>query len=222
MGEGLRLGQDVLNRTSKVRAEGREIAEVHEKRLANNPAWPNDVLMSSRIKPPPLTALARCKMSSTRCQIPARISDRNRRRSSAASTRSARRTAIADAILFLEAFAERLPENFGHRSTVLISLRDAVRHRLENAANMHTAADLHVRPWFSNRADLKAVGVASDLRNTRRPASRNGIDSAMAAQKTALPPRSQPGESRRCGQGFESTRGFDPWNGVRLSCNCTK
>jgi hypothetical protein len=90
MGEGLRLGQDVLNRTSKVRAEGREIAEVHEKRLANNPAWPNDVLMSSRIKPPPLTALARCKMSSTRCQIPARISDRNRRRSSAASTRSAR------------------------------------------------------------------------------------------------------------------------------------
>jgi hypothetical protein len=26
---------------------------------------------------------------------------------------------------------------------------------LESAANMHTAADLHVRPWFSNRADLK-------------------------------------------------------------------
>jgi hypothetical protein len=27
--------------------------------------------------------------------------------------------------------------------------------RLESVANAHTAADLHVRPWFSNRSDLK-------------------------------------------------------------------
>src|ERR1700722_6374828 len=29
-------------------------------------------------------------------------------------------------------------------------------HRLESIANARTAADLHVRPWFSNRADLKS------------------------------------------------------------------
>ncbi len=31
-------------------------------------------------------------------------------------------------------------------------------NRLESAANVHTAADLHVRPWFSNRADLESRG----------------------------------------------------------------
>jgi hypothetical protein len=30
--------------------------------------------------------------------------------------------------------------------------------RLESVANAHTAADLHVRPWFSNRADLESHG----------------------------------------------------------------
>ena len=30
--------------------------------------------------------------------------------------------------------------------------------RLESVANAHTAADLHVRPWFSNRADLESRG----------------------------------------------------------------
>jgi hypothetical protein len=29
-------------------------------------------------------------------------------------------------------------------------------HRLESIANARTAADLHVRPWFSNRADLES------------------------------------------------------------------
>ena len=31
-------------------------------------------------------------------------------------------------------------------------------NRLESVANAHTAADLHVRPWFSNRADLESRG----------------------------------------------------------------
>lgn len=31
-------------------------------------------------------------------------------------------------------------------------------NRLESAANVLTAADLHVRPWFSNRAGLKSRG----------------------------------------------------------------
>jgi hypothetical protein len=31
-------------------------------------------------------------------------------------------------------------------------------NRLESAANVLTAADLHVRPWFSNRADLESRG----------------------------------------------------------------
>ena len=30
--------------------------------------------------------------------------------------------------------------------------------RLESVAHAHTAADLHVRPWFSNRADLESRG----------------------------------------------------------------
>ena len=30
--------------------------------------------------------------------------------------------------------------------------------RLESVANAHTAADLHVRPWVSNRADLESRG----------------------------------------------------------------
>jgi hypothetical protein len=30
--------------------------------------------------------------------------------------------------------------------------------RLESVAHAHTAADLHVRPWFSNRADLESHG----------------------------------------------------------------
>jgi hypothetical protein len=35
--------------------------------------------------------------------------------------------------------------------------------RLESVANVHTAADLHVRPVFQNRAGLKIVGAASNL-----------------------------------------------------------
>jgi hypothetical protein len=38
---------------------------------------------------------------------------------------------------------------------------------LENAANVHTAADLHVRPCFKNRAGLEIMSAANDLRNTR-------------------------------------------------------
>ncbi|WP_146689440.1 hypothetical protein [Bradyrhizobium canariense] len=36
--------------------------------------------------------------------------------------------------------------------------------RLESVANAHTAADLHVRPWFSNRADLESRGRRERLK----------------------------------------------------------
>jgi len=36
--------------------------------------------------------------------------------------------------------------------------------RLESVAYAHTAADLHVRPWFSNRADLENRGRRERLK----------------------------------------------------------
>jgi hypothetical protein len=36
--------------------------------------------------------------------------------------------------------------------------------RLESVAYAHTAADLHVRPWFSNRADLENHGRREQLK----------------------------------------------------------
>jgi hypothetical protein len=37
-------------------------------------------------------------------------------------------------------------------------------NRLESVANAHTAADLHVRPRFSNRADLESRGRRERLK----------------------------------------------------------
>jgi hypothetical protein len=55
---------------------------------------------------------------------------------------------------------------------------------LESVANAHTAADLHVRPDFKNRAGLKAVGAANALRDTSCLVSRNGNDSTPVPAKS--------------------------------------
>jgi len=52
-------------------------------------------------------------------------------------------------------------------------------NRLESVAYAHTAADLHVRLRFQNRAGLKIVGAASDLRCTRCCVPRNEFDSLL-------------------------------------------
>jgi hypothetical protein len=56
--------------------------------------------------------------------------------------------------------------------------------RLESVAHAHTAADLHVRPWFSNRADLESHGRRERLRNTSCLISRNGNDSTQPPAKS--------------------------------------
>ena len=50
-----------------------------------------------------------------------------------------------------------------------------LHHRLESAANMHTAADLHIHSKFSNRADLESRECREQQRNTRPSNSRNGF-----------------------------------------------
>jgi hypothetical protein len=47
---------------------------------------------------------------------------------------------------------------------------------LESLANVHTAADLHVRPVSKTALVLKIVGAASHLRNTQCSGSRNPFD----------------------------------------------
>jgi len=46
---------------------------------------------------------------------------------------------------------------------------------LESVANAHTAADLHVHPWVSNRADLESRECRERLRNTPRAISDNPL-----------------------------------------------
>jgi hypothetical protein len=49
---------------------------------------------------------------------------------------------------------------------------------LESVANVHTAADLHVRPSFQDRTDLKNRGRRERFKITSWLISRNGNDSA--------------------------------------------
>ena len=67
-----------------------------------------------------------------------------------------------------------------------------LHHHLESAANVHTAADLHVHSKFSNRADLESRECREPLRNTRRSNSRNGFHVAPLSYKSV--------ESLRIGQ----------------------
>jgi hypothetical protein len=46
--------------------------------------------------------------------------------------------------------------NFGTEHPFSYCYELQLHHRLESAANVHTAADLHVHSKFSNRADLES------------------------------------------------------------------
>jgi hypothetical protein len=58
--------------------------------------------------------------------------------------------------LLLEANETRKPRlrNFDTELPCSYCYESQPIERLESVAYAHTAADLHVRPWFSNRADL--------------------------------------------------------------------
>jgi hypothetical protein len=93
---------------------------------------------------------------------------------------------------------------------------------LESVANMHTAADLHIRPWFSNRAGLESRGRREPLRDTACLNSRNGNDSgAMPQQFTS---RSQKWAAAFWAhlQRFEFVHGFEPPNRREIFCNSSK
>ena len=47
-------------------------------------------------------------------------------------------------------------------------------HRWESVANVHTAADLRVRLWFSIRAEERTVGAANDPSDSMPYVARNG------------------------------------------------
>jgi len=121
--------------------------------------------MLSRIEPPPLAAIIRVELSSNPFYNRARVLHRNR---SGCHTVNAVRLSPCDGA-FGDAVADRKYrsssrrhsrcehplEKFGTAQPASYRYELQTIHRLESAANMHTAADLHVRPRFSNRADLK-------------------------------------------------------------------
>jgi hypothetical protein len=49
-------------------------------------------------------------------------------------------------------------EKFRHRTATSYCYELQLQHRLESVANVHTAADLHVRPGSQNRADSENLG----------------------------------------------------------------
>jgi hypothetical protein len=53
-------------------------------------------------------------------------------------------------------------------------------NRLESVANAHTAADLHVRPRFSNRADLESRGRRERLKKYTMRNFPQSFDSMLA------------------------------------------
>ena len=65
--------------------------------------------------------------------------------------------------------------NFGTEHPFSYRYELQLHHRLESAANMHTAADLHIHSKFSNRADLESRECREQQRNTRPSNSRNGF-----------------------------------------------
>ena len=76
-----------------------------------------------------------------------------------------------------EGFARR--EIWTQLTVTHVSMGLGFDNRLESVAYAHTAADLHVRLRFQNRAGLKIVGAASDLRCTRCCVPRNEFDSLL-------------------------------------------
>jgi hypothetical protein len=62
--------------------------------------------------------------------------------------------------LLFEANETRMPRlrNFDTELPCSYCYESQPIERLESVAYAHTAADLHVRPWFSNRADLENRG----------------------------------------------------------------
>jgi hypothetical protein len=76
---------------------------------------------------------------------------------------------------------------------------------LESVAYAHTAADLHVRPWFSNRADLENRGRRERLKKYTKRDFSQWLDSELKHPRGVCVRRSSCEASK---QVFESPRRF--------------
>jgi hypothetical protein len=85
---------------------------------------------------------------------------------------------LASYLPLSEARESRAPRlgNFDTKQPTSYCYKLPTQHRLESVANAHTAADLHVRPWVSNRADLESRGRRERLRNTLCVSSDNPLN----------------------------------------------
>jgi hypothetical protein len=76
---------------------------------------------------------------------------------------------------------------------------------LESVAYAHTAADLHVRPWFSNRADLENRGRRERLKKYTKRGFPQWLDSGLKRPEGVCVRRNSCGAAK---QVFESPRRF--------------
>jgi hypothetical protein len=76
---------------------------------------------------------------------------------------------------------------------------------LESVAYAHTAADLHVRPWFSNRADLENRGRRERLKKYTKRDFSQWLDSELKHPRGGCVHRSSCEAAK---QVFESPRRF--------------
>jgi hypothetical protein len=154
----LSRGQRVLDRLSGARAVGRAMALALRLSAAADGTSRKAVVVSLRIKPPPLAAVARSKLS---FQICYKVSPRrpNIRRWMPHHLYLARSSTLCSftfrcgeprypaRILFCEASRfERRQRNFDTKYPLPYCYEWRPDRSLESVANLHTAADLHVRP----------------------------------------------------------------------------
>jgi hypothetical protein len=77
---------------------------------------------------------------------------------------------------------------------------------LESVAYAHTAADLHVRPWFSNRADLENRGRRERLKKYTMRDFSQCLDSMLKHRRPVCVRRNSCEAAK---QVFESPRRFE-------------
>jgi hypothetical protein len=87
--------------------------------------------------------------------------------------------------------------------------------RLESVAYAHTAADLHVRPWFSNRADLENQGRREQLKEYTMRDFPQWLDSRLKHPRRVCVRRNSREAAK---QVFESPRRFVRGRRCHKSC----
>ena len=160
-------------------------------------------MIPKSIQPPPLAAVTRSKVSSYVCfkfgrVLTSNVQGRYAVHLCSSTLNPLARSASGAAVVVgwcvsLEARAKCMPRlrNFDTKLPFSYCYELQPEHRLESVANAHTAADLHVRPRFLNRAGLKkpwASRTVIDVHQALIPATkmircespRNGFASAKS------------------------------------------